>query len=67
MVSMFKYAVKYFVTIFSLLVLSVSVSGQFYNGLQMNFGKNRIQYGEFIGNITGSTGSILILMNMEKI
>ncbi len=33
---------------FVLAGLSMSLSGQFYNGHQMSFGKNRVQYNEFV-------------------
>ena len=35
-------------TIFALCLLTISVSGQFYNGTKMIFGKNRIQYSEYL-------------------
>jgi WD40 repeat protein len=40
---------KVFIPLLALLclVLSKPASGQFYNGMQMNFGKNRIQYKDF--------------------
>ena len=31
----------------TLLILPTGLSAQFYQGYQMNFGKNRVQYGEF--------------------
>lgn len=34
--------------IFTLIFLPVFSFGQFYNGLQMDFGKNRVQYGDFL-------------------
>jgi|WetSurMetagenome_2_1015567.scaffolds.fasta_scaffold00009_17 Tol biopolymer transport system component len=35
------------IIIFIALILSAEASGQFYNGLQMNFGKNRVQYFDY--------------------
>ena len=36
-----------FILILGMLVCSNDVSGQFYNGMQMGFGKNRVQFKEF--------------------
>ncbi len=38
---------KKIILIFSLLISTFATNAQFYNGLQMHFGKNRIQYKEF--------------------
>jgi WD40 repeat protein len=35
------------IIIFLILIVSIDASGQFYNGLQMNFGKNRVQYFDY--------------------
>ena len=35
------------IIIFLALIVSIDASGQFYNGLQMNFGKNRVQYFDY--------------------
>ena len=43
-----KNSIKYIILTFILSTLFLSVDAQFYNGLQMNFGKNRVQYGEFV-------------------
>lgn len=35
------------IIIFLAFIVSIDASGQFYNGLQMNFGKNRVQYFDY--------------------
>src|ERR1035437_679899 len=42
----FKVIMKKLVFIFSLLFFTSLVDAQFYNGSQMEFGKNRVQYNE---------------------
>lgn len=38
------FLLRFPIRIFLFLLLSVSASGQFYNGYEMDFGKNRVQY-----------------------
>jgi len=42
-----KRRIKKLIIIFITCILYSNASGQFYNGLQMNFGKNKVQYNDF--------------------
>jgi Tol biopolymer transport system component len=42
------FSLKHIFLLVSILLISLLASGQFYNGHQMNFGKNRVQYREFL-------------------
>ena len=43
-----KIVVRQLVILLMLVVVSISANAQFYNGSNMTFGKNRVQYGEFL-------------------
>jgi WD40 repeat protein len=44
---MFRVKTKFIYLVFTLLIGGNSLFGQFYNGIQMTFGKNRVQYDNF--------------------